>query len=481
MNPVPVVLGRLRTSWTATALSQKVSPYAVLSAFWIPLIAVVLRLASSATGNASYVLIAAYALVGPRQAIVSLYLCWLFNMINHGLAPVAGLAAILRHLTIFCAFLSVLLHGSGRARGKADWLVPATVVLCGYLIIHSLLFSQQTDVSLLKAISFSMTVVALTVGWSSLAEKERRLTELFLFGSLGAIAVASVPFVASPIGYYRNGQGFQGILVHPQNFGPSMAVLAALLMSQSLAGKKLRLSSGVLLAICVVSIYLSKARIAGLALVGGLVLGVGCEVIRAWLARRRSRESLRMSRLALGATIALLVAIAAGPWIASQLSDFIRKGSRAETVTEAALQSRGRKIDGMMANIEHHPLFGIGFGIDAGTDYFLIQRDPVFGLPVMATVEKGVMPVAVIEETGIIGALITYPWLLLLLFRAVRGGMITDTVFWSVLVTNIAEACLFSPGGQGMFQLIFAIWASTAPTEQVHANQSRRGTARRAA
>ena len=218
-----------------------------------------------------------------------------------------------------------------------------------------------------------------------------------------------------------------------------------------------------------------------MAFVGGIALGVGSELIRAWLARRRSRDSLQASRLALMTALTLAAAIVAGPWISSQLTEFIRKGTRSESLTEAALQSRGRKIDGMITNIEQNPLFGIGFGIDSETNYFLIQRDPVFGLPVMATVEKGVMPVAVIEETGILGALITYPWLLLLLVRAVRGGLITDTVFWSVIATNIAEACLFSPGGQGMFQLIFAIWASTAPTEQVHANQSRRSTARRAA
>jgi len=110
MTTLPIARGRLSSSWKAQAFSQKLSPYAVLGAFWIPLIAVALRLASSATGNASYILIAAYALVGPRQAITSLYLCWLFNMINHGLAPIAGLAAILRHVTIFCAFLSVLIQ-----------------------------------------------------------------------------------------------------------------------------------------------------------------------------------------------------------------------------------------------------------------------------------------------------------------------------------------------------------------------------------
>jgi len=81
----------------------------------------------------------------------------------------------------------------------------------------------------------------------------------------------------------------------------------------------------------------------------------------------------------------------------------------------------------------------------------------------MATVEKGVMPMAVVEETGFLGARVTYPWLILLMVRAAKGGLVPSIVFWTVLATNIAEANFFSPGGQGMFQLIFATWGCTAP------------------
>jgi hypothetical protein len=45
-----------------------------------------------------------------------------------------------------------------------------------------------------------------------------------------------------------------------------------------------------------------------------------------------------------------------------------------------------------------------------------------------------------------------------------------------VLITNVAEACLFSPGGQGMFQIVIAMWAATVPLAATAADQrARRG------
>ena len=454
---------------------------AFVNAFWLPMLAIGLRLVSTPTGNASYIVIAAYALAGPRQAIVSLYLCWLFNIINHGLAPIADLAAILRHFVIFSAFLSVLIHSKRASFTKTGWLVPMTALLCGFLIIHSMLFSQQVDVSLLKAISFSLTVLALTLGWATLSDRDRQLTEAFLFGSLGVISLVSIPFVASPIGYFRNGVGFQGILVHPQNFGPTMAVLAALLFAQSLTARRLQPWKAGIIGLSIVEIVFSKARIGGLALVVGVVFGIAGEMVRSWLATRSSRNPMRKWRLAIAAGLLVVGLLAAGPWLSVLISDFVQKGSRAENLSEVAMESRGAKIEGMMQNIEQYPVFGTGFGILFGTEYFSLQRDPIFGLPIMATVEKGVMPIAIVEETGIVGALVTYPWLLLLLVRSIGGGVVPGTVFWSVLATNLAEACFFSPGGQGMFQLVFALWAATSPRIAVKQVQRRQPAQRRAA
>lgn len=428
----------------------------------VPMIAVALRAASSPTANASYFLLAVYSLFGPRQAIVSLYLCWLFNMVNHGIAPIAGGAAIFRHLTIFAAFLSAVVYAGRADRARLRFILPATILFCLFLLLHSALCSLQADVAFLKSVSFSLTTLALMLCWAELSPNQRTLTEYLLFGSLGVIAVASAPLVPLSIGYLRGREGFSGVLVHPQNFGPSMAVLSAGLLAIGLTQKRLQVWKAGMFSVSVFWVYLSRARIAALALVGGVFLGVAFEAIRAALAGRRGRRRVLFSRLLLGAALLGIAMLAAGPFLANKLSDFIQKGSESDSLTEAAFKSRGMLIAEMLANIEKYPATGIGFGVSSELDYYGLARDPIFGLPVMATVEKGVMPIAVAEELGIIGAVFAYAWIALLAFRSVNGGLVTGTVFWSVLVTNVAEACLFSPGGQGMFQLIFAIWACTA-------------------
>jgi hypothetical protein len=449
-----------------------------LGLHWLPLLAIALRCGPSAAGTAAYVLLAVYALAGPRQAIVSLWLCWVFNMLNHGLFPPPGSAAFIRHAVVAAAFVSVFIHGRKSAYRNAGFLIPVTATMCVFLIVHSMVFSQQIDVSLLKALSFSMTSIGAVIAWAGLTPTERRDAEQFVFGSLAVITIVSLPLIALPVGYYRNGMGFQGVMVHPQNFGPSVAVLAVLLIAGGVTNRRITLWSVVLLAACVVSVYVSKARIGAVALAGGLVLGVGSELLRRLVVRIRLGDGMRYGRVLVATAGLGLTLMVGGPWIIPRISDFIDKGSRSESFVEAALRSRGHKLEQMLETIREHPTVGVGFGVNPSTDYFGIARDPVFGLPVMATVEKGVMPVAVIEETGIIGAIFTYPWLLVLLIRASARGVVAGSVCWSVLITNVAEACLFSPGGQGMFQIVIAMWAATVPLAATAVDQrARRGAA----
>lgn len=448
---------------TSAVMPFRPSLKQMAAAYWFPAAAIGLRLASSPTANAAYVLVAIYALLGPRQAIFSLYLCWLLNMVNHGIAPPAGFAAIARHAIIFAAFASAVIHLPRLHRGQLRGLLPATIALCVFLVMHSLVFSFQPDVSMLKAVSFSMTVLALLICWAEIGDKERTIAGYFLFGSLGVIAFASIPFVALPAGYFRDGKGFQGVLVHPQNFGPTMAVLASVLVAKYLTDKKLALWTTGILGLSITWILLSRARIGGLAFVAGVVLGSASDMVRGWLST--SAASLRIRRVRLFYVIAasVIAAVAAGPWLAGRITEYVQKGAETESLTETAMASRGMIIDTMLRNIESYPAAGIGFGVGSDLDYYAIVRDPFLGLPVMATVEKGVMPIAVVEETGFLGALVTYPWLLFLAVRAAKGGLVSSIVFWTVLATNIAEANFFSPGGQGMFQLIFATWGCTAP------------------
>ena len=85
----------------------------------------------------------------------------------------------------------------------------------------------------------------------------------------------------------------------------------------------------------------------------------------------------------------------------------------------------------------------------------VISVDPVLGLPVGAAIEKGVLPLAVVEELGIPGALAVLAWIWLLVRRSIKGaGLVPLALLFTALLLNMGEMMLFSPGGMGLLMLV---------------------------
>ena len=81
----------------------------------------------------------------------------------------------------------------------------------------------------------------------------------------------------------------------------------------------------------------------------------------------------------------------------------------------------------------------------------------------MATVEKGVLPIMILEELGIPLGFLVYLWIGTLALCATRGGILPIAVFAAVMLTNIAEAAFLSPGGVGLLSILLVTWAATEP------------------
>ncbi|MBN8716006.1 O-antigen ligase family protein [Thermomonas sp.] len=424
-----------------------------------------LRLASSATASATFFLLAAYAFTGRMQAIQALALSWLFSMLSDGVAPEASMASLGRYAVLFAAALSVLLR-SARPRAATGApmrrLVLVTLLVGMGMLVHSLLFSPMRDVSALKAISWTLAVTTLLSAWSGLGEAAREQLERQLFGMLIAILLASLPLVASGRGYLVNGTGFQGVLAHPQAFGPTVAMLGAWLGSRIVADRRPPWRLVGLFVLCLVMIVLSEARTAGLGLLLGLMFAA---LVGRILARRRLRDylpGLRSRRVQMTIGLGLLVVIAASPFLGQRVGAYLAKRSGTSNVVEAYDRSRGSKVEEMWANIRAHPLRGIGFGVASDPFTMEVKRDPVLGLPTGASIEKGVVFLAAWEELGLLGFMAVMGWLWVLVRRAARGGMTPLTVALTALLMNFGEATLFSPSGMGILSLILLAWAATA-------------------
>lgn len=431
----------------------------------IPAFAIVMRLASPVTAEFSYVVLAGYALRGRSQAIQALFLSWLFSMLSEGVAPVLSFAAVGRYAVIFAAALSVFLRGGmPKPTSRGSGLVMVTLLLGAFLVLHSLLFSSVVDVSILKSVSMILVLSTLLAAWGGLPPGERQRTERFVFGGLIAVLLVSLPLVPTGLGYLRNGTGFQGVLSHPQVFGPTAAMVGAMVGGRLLENPRPRWRDLALFAMCMVLVVLSEARTAGFAMILGL-FGVAILLpVFAGVPRRKILPGLRSRRFLTMAFICLLGAIVAAPFLSNTLQGYLFKRTNATSFIEAADASRGSLVYMMIENISESPWTGIGFGIATDPSEMMVLRDPLLGLPFSATVEKGVLPIAVVEELGVIGALALFGWLLVVLRRGARAGASQFAVLLTLLLVNFGESMLFSVGGMGMLMLI--ILAGAASTKK---------------
>jgi hypothetical protein len=427
-----------------------------------------LRLASENTANLGYLVLAAYALFGRAQAIQALAMSWLITMINPGLAPESSLAAAGRYLVVFAAAGSVFTRSGFVSKPIVRPITALTLGLGGFFLVHSWFSSPMPDISVLKAVSWTLLVITLVAAWTDLIPIERHRLSDQLFAGLVIVLLVSLPLLLMPVGYLRNGTGFQGILNQPQAFGSTMALLGAWTVARLLGDKHPSLQLLSMAALCLVLVVLSEARTAGIALVLGVVIAL---VVILFFSNRKLGvvlPGLKSRSFQFMAFFALMGVIATGPIINAISTDFISKGQRANVsgLLDAYDQSRGFQIDNMMVNIRQDPWIGIGFGIASEPSLMEISRDPFLGLPIGASVEKGVMPLAVLEEVGIPGFMLAMFWLWIVLRRSARGGMAPLVIVLTILLINLGESTLFSPGGIGLLQLNVIGWAIASGADQ---------------
>jgi hypothetical protein len=424
--------------------------------------ALVMRLASGPTANLSYLALAAYALLGRAYAIRALALSWLFTMINPGIAPEASADTVGRYAVLAAAAGSVLISRIAATRKpRVNRLARATIALGIFIVGHSLLFSPMVAVSVLKALSWTVAMATSAAAWSGMPDSQREDVSRQLFWGLVVLLVASLPLAALPVGYLRNGTGFQGWLNQPQAFGEAIAHLGGWAAGRLFGEARPPWWLVGLVAACLALIFMSEARTGGLA----LVFGVGLAVLTApRFAGRPFGEmlpGLKSKRVWLVLIAALFSGLALAPIIEGRVHYFMTKSGRVDvdSLVGAYDDSRGGKIDAMVGNIVDHPLTGIGFGIASDPAVMVVKRDPVLGLPIGASVEKGVAPLAVWEELGLLGAIAVGLWLLRLLRGGARCGLAPFAVCLTALMINMGDATLFSAGGFGLLPLILFGWA----------------------
>jgi hypothetical protein len=430
--------------------------------YTILICALVARFASGPTANVSYLLLAGYAIFGNAHAIRALALSWLFSMMNPALVPEASLAAAGRYLVILMAGLSVARRSFQVRTPSINRLSFLTMLFGAFLALHSLMFSSIVDVSLLKSISWVVVLLTLLSAWQNMAADARIALFSQIYRGLIVLLLSSIPLILIPgVGYAVNGSGFQGMMNHPQSFGPTAALAGALVGGRIMGDALPRWRDIALLFALLLLVLLSEARTAGFAMVLGLVGSAFMSPRFAGVSYARMVPGLLSKRIQfvwVGVFLAILVA---GPIFFVPITKYLLKRTESTSFLEAADASRGDLVKRMLVNIEQSPFTGIGFGIGSNPTEMVVDRDPVLGLPLSAQVEKGVMPVAVVEELGIFGAIAAFAWFMLVLRKGARSGVRQFAVIITLILVNFGESMFFSVGGMGMLLLILTTGAVT--------------------
>lgn len=428
----------------------------------IPFLAVMARLLSSGTADLSFLILAAYATSGPKQIVQAFALTWLFTMFNPGIAPYPSYSSFFRYFILLSGLISLVSRGLFLKSLKGFTLL--TFGLGVFFIIHSALFSSMPLISIAKSLNWTFSIVILLVAWSSLDNKNRVEMQHWIYMLLALTLIASVPFLAfTSIGFLRNSTGFQGVLNHPQAFGISAALLAAIVVGNFLRSKKFSLLLVLLLILSISFVFISESRTCGIALAFGSMISIPVTSIIEKQKFTNVAPILKARSFYLFLFVLSFAALIVHQPLVDMVISFISKSNRIEfsNIVDAFALSRSILYESMLNNISKFPVFGIGFGVPSIPDQLSIQVDPVFGLPIAASVEKGVVPLAILEEVGFPGFLFTGVWCCMLLKRAAINGIVAVNVSIVALLINLGESVLFSPGGMGMVILILLSCSST--------------------
>ena len=331
-------------------------------------------------------------------------------------------------------------------------------------------------VSYLKIVNFLVFILGFWCGIHTLSYDREGIKELramfmafAIFLILGSLALLPFPGISTLSGFQlamREGnleaanaamqslEGstplFCGVTKQSQLFAPLAGCMIAWLLADMLFVEqrfdKFHLA---MMGIGVILTYWSGSR------TGLVTLMVGVMMVALYLPNKMSLPFNIKRRLKTGvaAMLALgMVAAVTSEVMNDSISQWLRKTTDVEedtrSLSEAVTSSRQGLIEESMRDYHRNPLFGSGFQVSEATAELVARMGS--GLVISAPIEKGVLPVMVLGETGIVGVA-TFVLFLVSFYAASsrRRLYVTLSLFTVFLASNMGEASFFSPGGMG--------------------------------
>ena len=286
-------------------------------------------------------------------------------------------------------------------------------------------------------------------------------TKKWIKSFLLIILLLSIPTLLVPkIAFSVNQRFFSGILNHPQAFGMTAAAAGAIYIGQIFFQNKSKLLPVVIIIFCISLILVSGSRTAGMALFSAVI--ISSLLFSMLIIRNIKLINFNKVKLII-ILISFLLIIISIPSILDLTNIFMTKTEKiaADSIISAFKTSRAVLYGPIINNIIENPIKGIGFGL--ASDWLFMDIKYFIGIPVSAPVEKGVLPLAVLEEVGVFGLVFFIVWILLLVRCSIANGFSDTIVLLTILLFNLGEAGLFSANGYGMLYLVLLTSATTKP------------------
>ena len=354
--------------------------------------------------------------------LLFVYIGYMMLISFGGWAPMVSFLKI----ALFCVFLSALLKGAkiiSCSRFDIGWIRALLLAVCVFFIIGGVVSR------FFPSIGFSFVITS--------AE------------GYGQEWLDSIQQGAGP-------RLFSGMTNHSQTLGPTMAVLGAFLMADYFTNYQKQSWLCLMLIITVpVLIYWSDSRTGLIAYILSMLL------VSFFILRKKSIRGVEKRKFVMLGLCVLIVSLLATiiiPEVREKTWQFIYKTDDIDRVEEqtggtsdAIFMSRQRKYEQEWGNFKAKPLFGNGFQVDELSRLYM-QFD-WWWLGGTAVIEKCFLPLMLLEEGGVIGAVAFLIFLFgLYHFCWVRGQYVCFcSTFSAFLFINMGEACFFATGAMGGF------------------------------
>ena len=432
-------------------------------------------LASRLTRNYAVLVVAAMGVIWAMRrkvgkALVVFLLLSALPMVNPFLMPRYGHFAIMARLTSL--MMSFALLASAHTMRPRHRIPLGTLMAFMAVATISSFGGYAPRVSFMKIINFVAFIIAFYIGTQDidkapaavkvLKDTIMALVLLLVYGSIFLLIVA--PYASyvggwnamyDEYGMQREVQAtavplFCGVTVQSQTLGPLLAacfgwVLCDLFRTDP-RSKKLH---WLILAPIPVLLFMTRSRASLLTFIVSILAAQHfCLSGKAMENMRRTVRKMRTYVIALLAILSLAGVM--GEIRNGAVSRWIRKTEQVKeddrSLSDAITGSRQSLVEKSMVDFKKNPMWGMGFQVDESSAEKMHGKIIVFS----ASVEKGVLPVMILGETGIVGTSAFIVFLFSFFAVCVRKGYkATAAMFCALLATNIAEATFFSPAGLG--------------------------------